>query len=1118
VEPAARAGFLVVLRGAAERPLLGAVRDASIPDQSPFPLRDPAAGIVFRKGGARGVYQAGVVHGFVLSGYFPETIAGTSVGSLSGAVLALAAEIEDQRRRMSLLSEFLDAWLKNPGADVLDALRRGPLADLLGDLCDVDLTLGELATLFRRLLAPGSRRLTQGAALARMVWALPLSRPRVGAALRGALAALFSGTDVGLGIAQAVLDAYGMERSLLDFSAIDRHFGAVLARYAPRGQESRFDDLTRSDLLVPVANLSRFGGEKSRRRILTFAKPLPGERGSRQGPRLLATLRASSAFGPFFPGVRLREVTDQAPPGTALDDVLADAAIVEADGLAPVVDRWTERGERRTYCLFAIYQSPLDGDPHEDAPGSPFFGAALRSLELLDEADMPFAAQVVEMVTEMVEALHRAGRAVPRGVHGRVLLPIHTVAVAPRHMLPVATMSAPEPDELRRAAAMGCRAALEALHASTLRALCHDRPSVPCAELLEVARARRSPAPDANAYYQPLPILCGACTRALSPPPRTPADPRTPEISEVNDFAPFHEDQRLQAGQPLTLTIVVPAGGVFLGLFQFGAIAALDQYQIKPDLYAGASVGTLFSYLFQASLGGGSLVPIVDLARTVPRWVDAVLDERGIPEPDRRGVFDQITDALVTRWSSGEAAGLRALHPREIVDVLAAERLDPRGQATWETFQRGLDAILFQPIADRRSGRSRTLGPAFRLHPGDRDALREVLSNIVRGRLPAALSPAGDEPPLLDRIAANLDLYDPGPPVKEGDVIGFDGLEHYLRAIAFGGIRDPGPTLSAYSTQKQVRFVFTVTNHTAGTLEYFGFDDGRSQVRPAPLAIQAAAASSAFPLAFRRRTREEIVGEPVDHPRTRYADGGILNNFPSDTAFAYLHRLTGRPETRWIGAAAHQVLLLSITGSDTLPGGSRDDDRLLFVTLKGQWLSEVEKVDRTLRMQQQINALAPHANPVLRAAGQRQAIVAEMSLISPTYPVYSSLFAFKEWLGFTVPKQLELIASGCRRTRLTLEWGKYQDRARDSGKWHLPTLDALRRAFVAEVAAEFSRRLPDDACIFGRFNPEGPAPIVCPFALEASTRDVFVQCRNTAHKELAPEDLKLWRRLYPTTG
>src|SRR5262245_33517259 len=113
----------------------------------PLPHHDAQAGIALGKGAMRGTYQAGVVHAFILSGYFPNVVAGTSAGCVTGAVLALAAQLESQRRRLDLAAEHIDAWQRNPAERALAALLEGPFGALARDLTDINLTVGELVPL-----------------------------------------------------------------------------------------------------------------------------------------------------------------------------------------------------------------------------------------------------------------------------------------------------------------------------------------------------------------------------------------------------------------------------------------------------------------------------------------------------------------------------------------------------------------------------------------------------------------------------------------------------------------------------------------------------------------------------------------------------------------------------------------------------------------------------------------------------------------------------------------------------------------------------------------------------------------------------------------------------------
>src|SRR6185436_17425001 len=136
-------------------------------------------------------------------------------------------------------------------------------------------------------------------------------------------------------------------------------------------------------------------------------------------------------------------------------------------------------------------------------------------------------------------------------------------------------------------------------------------------------------------YFCPSKRLSAHCTGGLqAPSEETPSPPpdatkSADEAAKANEFRMFHADVRARppGAPPAPLTVMVPAGGVFLGIFQVGALAALKAYDLMPDLYAGASVGTLFSYVLSACLREGEghtkLEGLVRAIETVPQWVDA---------------------------------------------------------------------------------------------------------------------------------------------------------------------------------------------------------------------------------------------------------------------------------------------------------------------------------------------------------------------------------------------------------------------------------------------------------------------------------------------------------------
>ncbi|APR76092.1 Hypothetical protein A7982_01439 [Minicystis rosea] len=1044
-------------------------------------------GIAFGQGAIRGIYQAGVVHGFIVSGYFPGVVAGTSAGCITGTALALAGQTDDESKRLAIAEHHIEIWRQNPAERVRKALVDGPVGKLVGDLGKIDVTLGQLVKALRG----------DPISIVRVLRGLPL---RSGHVLEGVLAGLFGAVEgavhglevkgsilreVLMHAAQHVLSAYGMEHALCAEDAIQNQFDALVERFAPGGRSATLGALDRTELVFQTANLSRrtHEGESV---VVDLARDGRLGRPDFSSANLIAAMRASCAFAPFFAGVRARELgMATLPEGIGHDDLLLDAAIIARDSLSPAIGRWVQRLDGRVspHRLFAVHLAPLGPVPIPDKT-SPFIGQALHSLKLRDELDQRYATAVVELMTELVEALVRKGEALPKRARGRYVS-VDVTPIAPHDMLPFAGISVPKEQELREACAAGCRAALEALHADSLRTLPGDS-LVPCTALLKHLREKY------RASFQPLSDVCASCKGDL----RRPAVPE-PKISEaaqraLNDFPPFHAQARGGVRRPRPLRIAVPAGGVFLGVFQFGAIAALADYDIRPDLYAGASVGTIFSYLLESSLRNptDNIPKIVDLALTVPEWVDAV---DGTP----KGRVDWIVDHLQRRWDSAEVRPLRDLRPRQIAAMLAT---DPHGEtaATWRSFRKGLGALLFTPLPPSAREQPRPLDPKYRLDSNEWASVHRTIHELSRLRLDGAVE-------LLDEIAANLGFFTPGPDENKGEVIGFSSIKAKMESLVFPGAGKP--TLERHSREHEVRFIFTVTNHTLGQLEHFGFADGATTSTASPDAVEATLAASSFPLAFRRRSREEIFGtDTIDRREELYADGGIFNNFPSDTAFAYLHALTGYEATRWIGDQEHEVYLLSLTSPTTIENDLPEDDGLVWTLVRALARIDDEKVQKTLRGQHHINVLAERANPILKQEGARQAIRAKMIPISPAYGIYGHAFAFKDFLGFRIQKQEEMLASGCRRARLALEWDK--DLKKNGDRRRLPQLIDEIRGEVKRVESRFPRHYRKDTCLFGRFSPREEG-VLCPFTKTEETRLVFDRCRATMDRELSVPNFKL---------
>lgn len=117
-------------------------------------------GFVMTGGGAKGLYEAGVIHAFHITGMEFDIITGSSIGAMNSIFFAeyllrkhqLSEEIRQNPESSSdamddLVKAFHHAWLMMPDKKIIDDSEAGPIGRLKNDLLRFDLSLPQITSL-----------------------------------------------------------------------------------------------------------------------------------------------------------------------------------------------------------------------------------------------------------------------------------------------------------------------------------------------------------------------------------------------------------------------------------------------------------------------------------------------------------------------------------------------------------------------------------------------------------------------------------------------------------------------------------------------------------------------------------------------------------------------------------------------------------------------------------------------------------------------------------------------------------------------------------------------------------------------------------------------------------
>jgi predicted acylesterase/phospholipase RssA len=427
-------------------------------------------------------------------------------------------------------------------------------------------------------------------------------------------------------------------------------------------------------------------------------------------------------------------------------------------------------------------------------------------------------------------------------------------------------------------------------------------------------------------------------------------------------------------GKERPLINLLFSGGVFRGVYQIGVLNALSEVQLRPDVVAGASVGSI-----TAAMVARVLLEDADKHKRQQRVAELAATYLAL---DRLILTDRLADFI--RNLTLRAAATR-LSLRQADSAFRRYDRPSRGQ-----FEQELRVVL--------AGLERL----FYISPFEVKALVEAIRDrrthevyrLVRHYLQEWLDRSGIE--------------------TEG--LGAEPLALLIREHVIAGlVGDAEPSQVPFDVflKDGLCLLATATNLTKGRLQILGDDQIRSKSKLTLL--DSLLASSAFPGVFRPRESWELMPETRDEDQ--FIDGGVIDNLPLDAVAEFLHRAAtgGRIEPR---PAKGPHLLFSASLETELTQLKAQQ----IAAVQGNWPALFRRT-RQLGYNQKLEVYAATQRD-LRA-------IHEYTVAHGVTPAWTPLdlevvtvrpkwlcgtFAFHPMLGFRRAKQAASIAHGCATT------------------------------------------------------------------------------------------------------
>jgi predicted acylesterase/phospholipase RssA len=446
------------------------------------------------------------------------------------------------------------------------------------------------------------------------------------------------------------------------------------------------------------------------------------------------------------------------------------------------------------------------------------------------------------------------------------------------------------------------------------------------------------------------------------------------------------ENGELEKGKERPLVSMIFSGGVFRGVFQVGVLNAFCMAGMKPDVVAGASVGTIMAALsarvFTEKNEERRKHRIASVAATFLAIDRLVLTDR----------FANFIRRFTLRAGSADCSLRDADH--------LFRQFDRRN---WE-------------LLARRS--RQVLAGIHRLTYMDPLEMLDLLKLIAphqRQKLPDRFVLYAQD--ALNRAGIGSEL------------LGAEPLEQLIKAHVLAKSEDHGAEFNEFLNEGGIHFMATTTNLTTGKLDVLGSFCNNLR-RPA--LVPGLLASSAFPAVFRPRMNWELRAGSPGLPE-ELIDGGIADNLPIIPVYRFLFY-----------AGYNKWLKLRPTADSKTEGPQRARPHLLITAsleprrqiLEGEelkWTAESWPSLKSRVSQLQYNVKVDShrqtqadIRKILIALEKKSALTKtditpgfelpdlHVSCVKPEW--LCGTFAFHPMLGFKRKRQAESIAHGCAST------------------------------------------------------------------------------------------------------